>query len=358
MKRFLKTAIATIFTLLLSVFAFGCRSEEAKLPQKDGNGYYILPEATFHYNITTESGTIVDYTPPEGYFQEDLDEEELSSLTPDERFSCTGKGSWNGEGKLLDVFIVFSVENQNIYVHYAVSPNTRMDLSNSEISKCNAAEFVVNTVYNYEKTEIVRYEATGRLGDQIVSISTDCWTNDPEQVRTAFETAVRWMSVCNAMDIDATTVQYAEIPEYYTLELNLEEAYADPTFGHLVPHEFPYGLGRKSIERRKNYYTDLLSLNMRNSRDKSLYLSWKIFHFTDNDKKELLPSEQVTPENVMEKHCPTVRVEDITIEVLAALMSDSDPYYVKVGDYKIYINSGSITPEEMYGLLQQISGTE
>lgn len=358
MKRFLKIGMATIFTLLLSVFAFGCRSEEAKLPQKDGNGYYILPEATFHYNITTESSAIVDYALPEGYFQEDLDEEELSSLTPDGRFSCTGKGSWNGEGKLLAVFIVFSVENQKICVHYAVSPNARVDLSNSEISKSNAAEFVVNTVYNYEKTEIVRYEATGRLGDQIVSISTDCWKNDPEQVRTAFETAIRWMSVCNAMDIDATTVQYAEIPEYYTLELNLEEAYADLTFGHMVPREFPYGLGRKSILRRKNYYIDQLSLNMRNSRDKSLFLIWNIYHFTDEDEKNLVPSEQVTPEAVLEMYYPTVRVEDITIEVLAALMTNGDSYYVKVSDYKIYIKSGSITPEDMYGLLQQVSGTE
>jgi len=347
----MRKLICTMLVLiLLSCLAFGCKADEAKLPPKDENGFYILPKATFEYNLEKENGIIADIWPSLGYFEEPLDEAEISRLTPDDRFSCTGTAGWEGTGEPYSVDISFKVDGEQISVIYNVRPGEYWVNPNLKTTECNNVQFIVKQIYDDDG--ITEFVASGFLGSQFIKVQAKVLKSDPEVVRAAFEIAVRWMSIGNAMNIDATTVQYAEIPEFFSLNLEPAEAYADPTFGHMLPRNLPADFHQGNIVRFKNYHSDYLSVRWDHNTYESQSIFWKVSRSTDKDKNARIPSEQVSPETIKGKISPVLKLEDITIEILEAL-HDQREFRIIAGEYTIFITSNA-DPKILYELLQQV----
>ena len=213
--------VVILLITALCVCAFGCATEPVEqqtaqtttVSPTDEFGYLVLPEAEFVYN-SASSGTSVSYKEPLIQFEEPLDADEISAITPDDRFPCSGTARWDGEGNLAWINLEVTVGEETVtvyypFVYYAMGSllNTGTDPEPTEI---NGHAFEVAELA-YTKN-IGLLNATCVLEDQYMIIFSYFKTDRRPVSQPAFETVVRWMSLLREKP-DFSIVQYSEIPE-------------------------------------------------------------------------------------------------------------------------------------------------
>ncbi len=345
---------------MLVILLLGCNVESDHLPPMDGSGFYSLPEADFIYNEPDSVG-IVEFVLPEGYFQEELDDEELVNLVPDGRYPCTGSASWDGTGKLLSVFVDVEVDGNVVSVEFPVNAsldNMIIRCRDPVVSRCNGVEFAVLESIGSSSLSPVRFVASGKAGAQSVYISHSCRKEDAEQARAAFEKVIRWISIRNGMGLDASSVKYSKLPEFFSLELTESEARSEENFGHLMPKQLTYILDNhatKNFHRYKDKDEDYLLGNWSCA---STLLEWKVCMYTEEDHQHLVTGDALENASNADFHS-VYSYEDISVELFEAIEtgdSDIKMIYVNVkcGDYVISIRARHIDAETLYTIINSV----
>lgn len=331
-----------------------------------------------YYNEYEDSGIISDAKRVKipGYFIEELSKDEIYSLTPQARMlwmELSGHAGFNGEGKLIDLFLTTTTSDPESDVSLFVSQYGTCDCiiidQEPRVSLCGSIDY---TLYQRDsKNGRTYFTAETEYSDWFWSFSMDVPTEKASQAKQDFQSILACFAhFLNAgPNFDSIKPEY--IPEYFDYQLSQSEALADPAFGAYFLQSSPEGYAVESIHRYMDYKYNYLSGLWSRSYD-DLY--WCVSRITDADRSRItaasdtenydltlypIPRADSVPEELREiVDNPIFLAEDVTLEVVKARAyrindaGDTDGwrmhFSVLYGDILVEVRTKGVDPEWLY----------
>ena len=324
-----------------------------------------IPTVNLIFNPTQSVASARKYIP--GYFIQELTQDEKALLGVEGSTTMKGFAGFSGEGILKDVS--FS--------------------SNTNTSTIILAKGPILLDYRFPGEPQVT-DVNG------VAVTAGHWTNNGETLYYASfvhgstgyhlellgdEGAMELTALVNKLIInepaDLSLIQPSYIPEWYTHELTLNQAKADPSFGAYVPEQIPTGFRFDSAARRLNQFQDELKIRwVRGMKS----IEWTITNKTADHERRLvditrpetydlslysIPHYHSVPQELREiVESPVFQAKDITIEIINARAytlteagDTEDPrmrFSVLYGDVVIELHIKGLQPEAVLEMLQSI----
>ena len=321
-----------------------------------------------------------------GYFTEDLSDQELGAiLPPGQDMDISGVAGFDGEGRLLEIFLRIDAPQWTHPLLMAFSSDgtgSCYELPEEPVvSTVNGMEFTV-----YQLAVLLRasgdshdyiLNAWGELGGWSVSVMYSTTEAQLEQAKAELGEILLWLSSYDDGKPDFAAVTPERIPEYFDRKLSLTEAQSDPDFGAYMLRELPNGFSEESIRRHRDQNSDYLSGLWTQGLDS---LSWKVSAYGEQDEARLtgigqpenydlslypIPRADSVPENLREiVDNPIFDAGELTLEAVyrrAYKVSDAGDtdgwrmrFSVRYGNVLVEISTKGVEPEWVYRQLMEL----
>ncbi len=334
-----------------------------------------------------ENGMVVDQAcrPFEpGFFMQELKAEELEKLVPvlARGLTDTGKGAFDGEGKLLYVELSVKTALPDAPVTVRISQNFVGPCYAGENYERSRYEGVEYGLFCQDLEDRVRLEGEAMPGDLVTKFYMEVPTEQQEAGKTEFLRVLRAFAAYQEQKPDLTQIVPERIPAWIDRELTMQEALADPTFGRWALPASPQGFKLERNWRSMSEYegVDLLSQCWTRGYDQ---LDWRVEHFTPDQQARLVRPEErekydmarypiplcdSVPEELREvvDH-PIFEAHELTREMVWARAyrvkdtGDTDGwrigFSVRYGDILVTVRAKGVDPDWIYDRLCQL-GTD
>ena len=215
--------------------------------------------------IFNETESVMDgsrkYIP--GYFTEELSDQNASVVLPAAatNLEISGFIGFDGDGNAVDVILEVTAQGypDSVTVNISQYKSPRMyDLeSKPEVSVVNGKEF---TVYRCAVTKNkIWLEAVTEINGYNLSLFIETSPESIERDQKLFEAAMEYFSHYEEETPDIAAVRPQSIPEFFDIELSMEEAQQNEEFGKYMLTTVPAGFIEESIRRYKDQNSDYLS---------------------------------------------------------------------------------------------------
>jgi len=333
----------------------------------------VIPDWTVHYNVPSGSlDAARKYIP--GYFTEELNPQELAAVTPpalSEGMTLSGHAGFDGDGKLLEVFLTVSTSLPDTAVSVTVTKEFLFRdyiLPDEPVSSfCNGVEYRV-----YQSgTDL---DADAEIGGYVFRFFMNADAAQPERAKAVFEQVLASFAHFESIGPDLSVITPDTIPEYFSYDYSLNQAQSDPDFGSYFLSNVPSGYVEESIRRYKDQTSNYLSGLWCKGYDD---LRWTVSFFTEADAARVtsvadtvnydlslypIPRAESVPSELREiAGNPIFLAEDLTLDAVRARAypiteaGDSDglrmAFSVKYGDILVEVRADGLAPEWVYNQL-------
>lgn len=341
-------------------------------PDKDvpGSPTPVIPDWTVHYNEPTGSlDAARKYIP--GYFTEELNPQELAAVTPPvpaEGMTLSGRAGFDGDGKLLEVFLNVSTSLPDTAVSVTVTDGLLYRdyilLDEPVSSFCNGVEYRVYQSGAY-------LDADAEIGGYVFQFLMKADAAQTEQSKAVFEQVLACFTHFENNAPDLSVITPDVIPEYYNYDYSFNQAQGDSDFGAYFLQNVPSGYVEESIRRYKDQTSNSLSGLWCKGYDD---LRWTVSFFTEADAARVtsvadtvnydlsfypIPQAESVPEELREiVGNPIFLAEELTLDAVRARAyqiteaGDSDglrmAFSVKYGDILVEVRADGLDPEWVY----------
>lgn len=348
---------------------------DPKLPEQTTQPEEAAPVWTAIYN-EAESKVAMDRAYIRGVFTEELDDQQMSAVMPDE-MDCSGYAVFDIHGNLLEVIVTVnapapvtvSMTNASMGTCYLLDEE-------AAVSVCGDVEY---RLYEYAYAGRVHLGAEAAIGGVWLYFSMETTQEELNQAKLEFQTVLESFASCSDRKPDLSAIVPDELPELMEQMFEtLSEARTEPDFGGYLPTELPDGFSESSIRRFRfddsNYLSALWSRGLDD-------LSWVVRLYTDADASRLtgvdelenydlsrypIPRAESVPEELHEiVDDPIFEAEELTLEAVyrrAYKVQDAGDtdgwrmrFSVRCGDVIVSISSKGVEPQWLYAQLVALS---
>lgn len=329
-----------------------------------------------YYNYSeTDSVVATDVAYLNGYFVEELSQEELAAVLP-AGVNFTGYGGFEKDGTLIEVCL-YATTPSVTEVTISPEPIARCCVVSGEMvaSRCGEVEFYVT--YSDTGDGVDWLEAEAKIGAYYYLFST--YGTPSEQLRQDFQALLEAYALAGEK-IQLSKVVADGAESWLDEELSQEEARADVDFGAYWPENLPEGFGEGSIRRYRDQNEDYLSGLWTRGHDE---FSWQVCYFEEEDEARCtssadrenydlalypIPRAESVPEELWEiVDNPIFELEELTLDVVYARAyqvedgGDSEGwrmnFSVRCGDMVVEIRTKGVSPEWVYERLMELQAT-
>ena len=227
-----------------------------------------------------------------GYFREALSAEELAAAAPPKHpafGTWAGEAGFDGEGRLLEVFLWTGPEENRIFVTLIPSegsaPHTLPE--NMVVSPLNGVDFLLSI---YDAGELCHLDAEAQLENCRLYASLTVPADNLAAAKADFQAALACFTTYPSGSPDFSAVRAEVIPHWFNRQLTHGEALADPDFGRYFPGDVPEGFRQESICRSKNQLSDTLTGLWTKGCGE---FQWTVSPFPDSDiHRQVKPSQR------------------------------------------------------------------
>ena len=333
--------------------------------------------------IFNETESVMDgsrkYIP--GYFTEELSEQNSSVVLPaaTTNLDISGFIGFDGDGNAVEVILEVTAPDypESVAVSISQFQSPRMyDLeSEPEVSVVNGKEF---TVYRCTVTKNkIWLDGITEVNGYYLALFIETSPESIERDQKLFEAVIEYFSLYREGAPDIAAIKPQSIPEFFDIQLSMEEAQQNEEFGKYMLLAVPNGFTEESICRYKDQNSDYLSGLWTKGYDE---LSWRVSFFSDEDAGRItgvadkenydlslypIPRAESVPDELREiVDNPIFIAEELTLEAVYARAyktgetGDSNGwrmnFSVKFDDVVVTVRAKGTDPEWVYSQLKSM----
>ena len=326
----------------------------------------------FIYNDALMLDILVDE--PYGRYYEELDETERAAVLPDnmpEWMRCESRAKFEKNGELvnLDLQVATTIEELDVVVTIGGEILNTLgcwDLDNPKTTRCGDVEYTLYQ-YQYDTPAEARFMLTATAQINETGFLFEVYGNrDLEaQAKTDFEQILRTFASYEKGKPDLSVITSDAEPVWYTKDLTIQQAKADPDFGEFLPSTLMEEAQLLELYRVKDRYMDSLQSIWEIGDG---FTSWNISFYDPEKYADFLVAvderekydRSYDPERPQLVESPFFRAEEITLETVQALgyQSSEDRYilyfFVVYDDIRVCIYAVNVEPEWIFRQIQNM----
>ena len=317
-----------------------------------------------------------------GYFTKELSDNEIVAVVSEKAMTnmpISGFAGFDGTGTLLNVILEidapFLDHSAKLIYRNGDQGSGYVLLEEPTLYTCSGVDL---TVYQWTADEKeYTLDAYGQINGWSMQVAYTAAADDLDSARQDFETLIGCLVDFGDGRPDFSEIVAEELPEFFDIRLNLNEARNDSDFGDYMLQTVPEGFVKEIIRRYKDQTQDYLS----GLWTKGLAeLSWIISEYKETDFERLtsiadtenydlslypIPRAESVPEELREiVNCPIFNAEELTLDAVykrAYKVDDAGDiegwrmmFAVKYGDVVIELRTKGVDPEWVFQQLMNI----